>query len=517
MNFAIAYCRALVGASAPLVIVEVHIANGLPSFSIVGLPETAVKESKDRVRAALLNSHFTFPRQRITVNLAPADIPKEGSRFDLAIAIGLLAASGQIPNKNLEQYEFVGELALNGLLRPASGALATAAQTKSAGRTIFLQKDNAAEALLIPDVKIIACNHLLDLSAHLHNQHPLPLSIPTTPTVCTTTPQPDMSEVIGQAHARRALEVAAAGGHNLIMIGPPGTGKTMLASRLPSIQPELTVDEALETAVIHSVSSLDFQPDNWRNPPFRAPHHTSSAAALVGGGSVPKPGEVSLAHNGVLFLDELTEFNRHVLNVLREPLEAGRIIISRAQGQAEFPAQFQLIAAMNPCPCGYLNDRSERCQCTEEQVNKYRSRVSGPLLDRIDLHIEVQRSTASLLSLTHPDKQKKEENSATIRKRVISARTKQIMRTQHLNSKLTTQDIITHCQLKHEDHHLLEAAIEKLQLSGRAFQRILKVARTLADLDGKDNISREHLTEAISYRQLDRGITRPSRSARPSH
>ena len=423
MALAVVYSRGRSGIEAPLVTVEVHVANGLPSMSIVGLPETAVKESKDRVRGAILNSKFEFPAQRITVNLAPADLPKEGGRFDLAIALGILVASGQLTAPQLDQYECVGELSLGGELRPVNGVLPIAIQVKQNQRMLILPKENVAEAALVKGIDLVPSVHLLEICAHLAGRK---LIEPEYPAIL---PEPeaeiDFADVHGQYHVKRAFEVAATGNHNLLMLGPPGTGKSMLASRLPTILPQLTEQQAQETAAIASISDQGLDVANWLKPPYRAPHHTASAAALVGGGSNPKPGEISLAHNGTLFLDELPEFDRKVLEVLREPLETGHITISRANRQADFPARFQLLAAMNPCPCGYLGDSSGRCHCTSEQVMRYRARVSGPLLDRIDMHLEVPRISHDVLRKGSPQG---EEASASIRQRVVAARQRAMLR-----------------------------------------------------------------------------------------
>lgn len=503
MTLAVVYTRGRQGIAAPLVTVEVHISNGLPSLAIVGLPETAVKESKDRVRGALLNCRFEFPAQRITVNMAPADVPKEGGRFDLAIALGILAASGQIKREGLGQMECVGELSLGGDLRAIVGALPVAIECRNAGRKLILPVANAAEAALAGDADLVPAGHLLEICAYLNGQRELAFSAPPLAPP-EAVESPDLADVHGHYHAKRALEIAAAGRHNLLMVGPPGTGKSMLAARLASILPPLKEHEALETAAIASVSDIPFDPAGWTRSPFRSPHHTASAAALVGGGSNPRPGEISLAHNGVLFLDELPEFDRKVLEVLREPLETGVITISRAARQADFPARVQLIAAMNPCPCGYLGDASGRCRCTSDQVQRYRSRISGPLLDRIDMHIEVPRVSHELLREGRPEG---EETSATVRERVIAARRHAERRGQAGNAVLTAQQVKRHCRLDAAGQQLLERALIQLGLSHRAYHRILKIARTIADLADSPDIQMPHLSEAISYRRLDRAAT----------
>ncbi|MEE9356689.1 MAG: YifB family Mg chelatase-like AAA ATPase [Methylococcaceae bacterium] len=502
MSLAIAYSRGRDGVKAPLITVEVHLSNGLPGLSIVGLPEAAVKESKDRVRGALLNSRFNFPQKRITINLAPADIPKEGGRFDLAIALGILAASEQIPKQALADYECVGELSLGGELRPINGVLPVALQTLAANKPLILPADNVQEASLVSNLQLVPVPHLLDICAHLNGQSTI-TSFTTEPFGDTTDYPHDFADVRGQHHVKRAMEIAAAGMHNILMLGPPGTGKSMLASRLPTILPPLTEQQALESAAIASISEGGFVTENWRKPPFRAPHHTASAPALVGGGSNPKPGEISLAHNGALFLDELPEFDRKVLEVLREPLETGHISISRASRQANFPARFQLIAAMNPCPCGYLGDSSGRCRCTSEQVARYRARVSGPLLDRIDMHLEVPRVSHDML---RHDSTTVEEKSATIRQRIIQARNIANNRADKVNALLTTKDIKQYCALSEAGYQILEQAMNKFGLSNRAYHRILKLARTIADLADAQDIDIQHLSEAISYRKLDRSV-----------
>lgn len=503
MSLAIIYSRGRSGLSAPLVTVEVHVSNGLPSLSIVGLPEAAVKESKDRVRSAILNCQFEFPAQRITINLAPADLPKEGGRFDLAIALGILAASGQIPTQTLSDYEFLGELSLSGDLRPVTSVLPVAIQAQQLGRKLLLPRENLAEAVLIKDITVIPAEHLLAVCAHLTGQTTLEAisQAPTQSTQLDT--ELDFADVHGQYHVKRACEIAAAGAHNLLMLGPPGTGKSMIAARMPTILPLLTEQQARETASIASLSELGVNPATWLHPPYRAPHHTASAPALVGGGSQPKPGEISLAHNGVLFLDELPEFDRKVLEVLREPLETGHITISRANRQAEFPARFQLIAAMNPCPCGYLGDASGRCRCTSEQVAKYRAKISGPLLDRIDMHLEVPRIAHEILRKGSPEG---EESSATIRQRVINARNRALTRCSKANSAMSAKEVKQFCQVSDTGHQLLEQAMEKFGLSNRAYHRILKLARTIADLADVPNIDIKHLSEAIGYRKLDRKV-----------
>ena len=499
MPLAIVHSRGLDGLSAPEVAVEVHLAGGLPQVTLVGLPDTEVKEARDRVRAALQNSGFEFPAKRITVNLAPADLPKESGRFDLPIALGILAASGQIPDEALNDYEFAGELSLSGQLRPIRGALAMVLAASNRKRSFVLPEDSAREAALASNASILKARSLLDVCAHLSGQGSLEPCLPDAGDAADPVGHPDLSDVRGQTQAKRVLEIAAAGAHSILFAGPPGSGKSMLATRLPGLLPPMTEEAALESAAVLSLAG-QFRPDGFKRHPYRSPHHTASSAALVGGGSVPRPGEISLAHQGVLFLDELPEFDRRVLEALREPLESGRIHISRAARQADFPAQFQLIAAMNPCPCGHhggTGDNANRCRCTPDQVARYRSKLSGPLLDRIDLQIEVPALPAEALQGVAES-----ESSATVRDRVSQARARQQTRQNKPNARLSTKEIDTHCQPDGAGAALLKNAVTRLNLSARAYHRVLKVARTIADLAASDAILSSHIAEAVQYRRF---------------
>jgi magnesium chelatase family protein len=502
MALAILHSRALSGLDAPPVTVEVDLANGLPAFHIVGLPEVEVKEARERVRAAICNCGFDFPARRITVNLAPADLPKESGRFDLAIALGVLAASRQIPDAELDRYQFAGEMSLTGTLRPVRGALAMAYGAARDRRIFVLPSASAGEAALVRDTRVLQAESLLEVCAHLTGRQSL--CSPGVPEFGTTDPCPELDDVRGQSQAKRALEVAAAGGHGLLMLGPPGTGKSMLAARLPGVLPPLTDEEALQSAVLQSLGSGGFRIEHWRRRPFRAPHHSASSVAIVGGGSNPRPGEISLAHLGVLFFDEFPEFDRRVLEALREPLETGRVAISRAARQVEYPASFQLVAAMNPCPCGYLGHFNGRCRCTPDQVARYRARISGPLLDRIDIQIEVPAVPVAELTRSGSESCTPAQagTTAAVRARVMRARSRMIARQGHANAHLDTRGVERHCAPDPSGAGLLQQAISRLALSARAYHRVLKLARTIADLAAVEQIGAAHIAEAIQYRRM---------------
>ena len=505
MSLSIVNSRALLGLDARPVCVEVHLANGLPSFTLVGLAETEVKEARERVRSAIQNTGLEFPgNKRITVNLAPADLPKDSGRFDLPIALGILAASGQIDAKKMQGFEFAGELSLGGDLRPVRGALAMSlALARQAGQStpkLVLPESSAQEAGLVPGAEIFAARHLLDVVRQFLPGDAVPDVLDGWQRVMAAertaaSHYSDMADVKGQAAARRALEIAAAGGHSMLMMGAPGSGKSMLAQRFAGLLPDMTTQEALESAAVASLTGR-FTLDNWAVRPTCAPHHTASAVALVGGGSPPRPGEISLAHQGVLFLDELPEFPRAALEALREPLESGTITISRAAHRAEFPARFQLIAAMNPCPCGYLGSNLRACRCSPDQIARYQGKLSGPLLDRIDLHVEVGALAAEELINTPPG-----ESTTSIRERVAAARGRAIARQGHPNQALSGQAIDEQCKLDDAAAKFLNTAAARLGWSGRSIHRCLKVARTIADLAGATKVQLNHVAESIQYRR----------------
>ncbi|MCW9699913.1 MULTISPECIES: YifB family Mg chelatase-like AAA ATPase [unclassified Avibacterium] len=509
MSLAIVYSRASMGVQAPLVTIEVHLSNGKPGFTLVGLPEKTVKEAQDRVRSALLNANFKYPAKRITVNLAPADLPKDGGRFDLPIAIGILAASEQVNPERLKQFELLGELALTGELRGVHGIIPAILAAKKVRRCPIIAQQNANEASLVADQKSYFAPHLLDVVQFINEQETLPLASDLTTQSAVDFSfknQADLTDIIGQQHAKRALTIAAAGQHNLLLLGPPGTGKTMLASRLTGLLPEMTEQEAIETASVASLVQNELNFKNWKQRPFRAPHHSASLPALVGGGTIPRPGEISLAHNGVLFLDELPEFDRKVLDALRQPLESGEIIISRANAKICFPAKFQLIAAMNPSPTGHYTGVHNRT--SPQQVMRYLNRLSGPFLDRFDLSIEVPLLPKG--ALQHIEN--KGESSEQVRSKIINVREIQFARAGKINAHLSSKEIERDCKISPEDGIFLENTLTQLGLSVRAYHRILKVARTIADLNNERQIQRPHLAEALSYRAMDRLLQKLSKN-----